>query len=353
MSCSDEYVSHSAENSLIQITPSIKSKLQKAKYGIYNHSAVELCHWTKKSFANQGDCYKHKFYGISTHQCMEMTPAAMNCENRCVYCWRPTEFYDTLDMPTELVDEPDVIVDHLMEERKKLINGFYGHDKNDKKKLDESLLPAHYAISLSGEPTMYPKLPRLIKYLNSLKTTKSIFLVTNGQEPDMLQKLAEEGALPTQLYLSTNASNKKMFYRINRPRRKDAWERWWKSLRFLATANTRTVLRMTMIRGYNDTNNLVDEFAEMMLQGNPHFIELKSYMHIGMSTKRLEKNNMLEISEIRSFATKLCDKMPGFSIMDESEISRIVVLQNLKRYTTRWINRFSLKNDKEGESDED
>ena len=350
MSCSDEYVSHSAENNLIQITPSIKSKLQKAKYGIYNHSAVELCHWTKKSFANQGDCYKHKFYGIPTHQCMEMTPAAMNCENRCVYCWRPTEFYDTLEMPTELVDEPDVIIDHLMEERKKLINGFYGHDKNDKKKLDESLLPAHYAISLSGEPTMYPKLPQLIKYLNSLKTTKSIFLVTNGQEPDMLKKLAEEGALPTQLYLSTNASNKKMFYRINRPRRKDAWERWWKSLRFLATANTRTVLRMTMIRGYNDTNNLVNEFAEMMSQGNPHFIELKSYMHIGMSTKRLEKNNMLEMDEIRSFARKLSDNMPGFSIMDESEISRIVVLQNLKRYTSRWINnRFSLKIDKEGE----
>ena len=31
----------------------------------------------------------------------------MNCENRCVYCWRPTEFYDTLEMPTELVDEPE------------------------------------------------------------------------------------------------------------------------------------------------------------------------------------------------------------------------------------------------------
>ena len=26
-------------------------------------------------------------------------------------------------------------------------------------KLDESLFPEHYAISLSGEPTMYPKLP--------------------------------------------------------------------------------------------------------------------------------------------------------------------------------------------------
>nr|MDQ3984826.1 4-demethylwyosine synthase TYW1 [Thermoproteota archaeon] len=120
MSCSDDG-SHTTKDNLIQITLPIKSKLQKAKYGVYNHSAVELCHWTKKSFANEGNCYKHKFYGISTHQCMEMTPTAMNCENRCVYCWRPTEFYDTLEMPAELVDEPDVIVHNLLHERRKLI----------------------------------------------------------------------------------------------------------------------------------------------------------------------------------------------------------------------------------------
>jgi tRNA wybutosine-synthesizing protein 1 len=337
MSCSDEYISHTTQENLIQITPQTKSKLRRAKYGVFNHSAVELCHWTKRSFADQGNCYKHKFYGISTHRCMEMTPTAMNCENRCVYCWRPTEFYDTLEMPVELVDEPDVIVENLIEERKKLIVGFYGDTKNNKKKLDESLLPTHYAISLSGEPTMYPKLPQLIKYLKSLKATKSIFLVTNGQEPQMLERLADEDALPTQLYLSTNASNRKMFYRINRPRHNDAWERWLKSLDFLADVNTRTVLRMTVIRDYNENPQFVNEFAEIMLQGNPHFIELKSYMHIGMSTKRLKKNSMLEMDEIQKFSSELCKKMPEFSIMDESEISRIVVLQNQKRYIDRWI----------------
>lgn len=337
MSCSDEYISHSTEENLIQITPQIKSKLQKAKYGVYNHSAVELCHWTKKSFANEGDCYKHKFYGISTHRCMEMTPAAMNCENRCVYCWRPTEFYDTLQMPPELVDEPDVIVENLIEARRKLISGFYGHSKNSKEKLDESLFPAHYAISLSGEPTMYPKLPQLIKYLKTLRATKSIFLVTNGQEPEMLARLQDEDALPTQIYLSTNASNRKMFFVINRPRYKDAWERWWKSLHFLASAQTRTVLRMTLIRDYNDHLDFVQEFSKMMEEGNPHFIELKSYMNIGMSTMRLGRNNMMEMSEVRNFARLLCSKLRGYSIMDESEISRIVVIQNKVRYTDRWI----------------
>src|SRR5919106_177941 len=337
MSCSDEHVSHSIHNNLIQITPQLKTRLQKAKYGVYNHSAVELCHWTKKSFAEEGNCYKHKFYGISTHQCMEMTPTAMNCENRCIYCWRPTEFYDTLQMPEELVDEPDIIIEQLMAERKKLINGFYGDPKNNKKKLDESLLPAHYAISLSGEPTMYPKLPQLIKYLRSLKATKSIFLVTNGQEPEMLQRLIDEDALPTQLYLSTNASNKKMFSIINRPRYRDAWERWQKSLELLSEMNTRTVLRMTVIRNFNESTSSVNEFAGMMKKGNPHFIEIKSYMHIGMSTQRLEGSDMLEMDEIRNYSNLLCKSLVRFSIMDESEISRIVVLQNLERFTERWI----------------
>ena len=337
MSCSDEHVSHTENNNLIRISPLTKSKLLKAKYGVYNHSAVELCHWTKKSFADEGNCYKHKFYGISTHRCMEMTPTAMNCENRCVYCWRPTEFYDTLQMPSHLVDEPDVIVNNLIKERERLLSGFYGNQKNDKKKLDESLLPTHYAISLSGEPTMYPKLPQLIKYLKSLKATRSIFLVTNGQEPAMLRRLDDEDALPTQLYLSTNATNRKMFHLINRPRHKDAWERWCESLEFLANARTRTVLRMTMIRGFNEEISNAKDFAQIVSRANPHFVEIKSYMHIGMSVQRLEKNNMLEMSEIRNFVDYLVNKLPSFFIMDESEISRIVVLQNQGRYTKRYI----------------
>jgi tRNA wybutosine-synthesizing protein 1 len=240
-------------------------------------------------------------------------------------------------MPEYLVDEPDMIINNLLEERRKLVVGHYGNTKTDKLKLDESLFPQHYAISLSGEPTMYPKLPSLIKYLRTLDNTKSIFLVTNGQEPEMLQRLIDEGALPTQLYLSTNASNKKMFTLINRPRYTDAWSRWQKSLELLSRMDTRTVLRMTMIRNFNDSTNYLNEFADLIRRGNPHFIEIKSYMHIGMSTQRLERSDMLDMGEIRNYSNLLCGSLDLFAKMDESEISRIVVLQNLKRYTERWI----------------
>ena len=340
MSCSDEYYSNSDSQNIIQISPSTKSRLEKAKYGVFNHSAVEICHWTKKALLSEGTCYKHKFYGISTHRCMEMTPAAMNCENRCVYCWRPAEFYDTLHMPEDLVDEPDAIVKNLLHERYRLIVGYYGNQKADKNKIDESLLPEHYAISLSGEPTMYPKLPELIKYLSGLKATKSIFLVTNGQEPEMLYRLANENALPTQIYLSTNASNKNMFYKINGPRHRNAWERWLQSLSFMSQVNTRTVLRFTLIRNFNDNPTFLKDFAELVEIGNPHFIELKSYMHIGMSTNRLEELNMLEMDEVRAFSSGLKTHLEDYSIMDESIVSRIVVLQNKARFISRWIESY-------------
>jgi tRNA wybutosine-synthesizing protein 1 len=271
---------------------------------------------------------------------MEMTPTAMNCENRCIYCWRPTEFYDTLQMPEHLVDEPDVIINQLLKERERLIMGFYGNPKSNKEKLDESLFPEHYAISLSGEPTMYPKLPNLIKYLKSLKNTKSIFLVTNGQEPEMINRLIKEDALPTQLYLSTNASNRKTFYQINRPKYKDAWDRWLTTLNILADINTRTVLRMTLIRNYNSDLNNIPEYVNVINKANPHFIEVKSYMHIGMSTNRLEHNNMLDVKEVREFTNHLQKNLQDYNIMDESEISRIVVLQNQNRYTNRWIKEY-------------
>ena len=339
MSCSGETVE--VDDRLIQIKPVIAEQLKKAKYGISDHSTVELCHWTKKSFKHEGSCYKHKFYGISTHRCMEFSPAGMFCENRCVYCWRPMEFYDSLKMEPEQVAEPEEIITKLMAERKKLINGYYGDSRNDKQRLDESLLPSHYAISLSGEPTMYPKLPELIKYLKSLKETKSIFLVTNGQEPEMIQRLQDENALPTQSYLSTNAADYESFLKINKPKYDDSWERWNETLNKLKHLDTRTVLRITLIRDYNDMKEVIPAFAEMFRKSSPHFIEIKSYMHIGRSTNRLDYSNMLEMEEVRQFSEQVAKESKIFSILDESYVSRISLLQNNERYIDPIIPAFA------------
>jgi tRNA wybutosine-synthesizing protein 1 len=191
---------------------------------------------------------------------------------------------------------------------------------------------------------MYPKLPELIKYLKSLKETKSIFLVTNGQEPDMIQKLQDEDALPTQLYLSTNASDYESFLRINKPRYDDSWQRWNKTLEMLKDLDTRTVLRITLIRDYNNHKEMIPMFAKILEQSSPHFVEIKSYMHIGRSTNRLDRENMLEMEEIRKFSEDLSKQSKIFSVMDESYISRIVVLQNNKRSIDRLIPTYQSTN---------
>jgi tRNA wybutosine-synthesizing protein 1 len=50
---------------------------------------------------------------------------------------------------------------------------------------------------------------------------------------------------------------------------------------------------------------------------------------------------MLEMEEVRDFSEKLCEMLSGFKVMDESEISRIVVLQNMNRYTDRFISSYT------------
>merc|ERR1712196_251892 len=51
------------------------------------HSAVKLCRWTKSMLQGKGGCYKHTFYGIASHRCMEHTPN-VSCANKCTFCWR-------------------------------------------------------------------------------------------------------------------------------------------------------------------------------------------------------------------------------------------------------------------------
>lgn len=46
-----------------------------------SHSGVKLCRWTKSMLRGRGGCYKHSFYGIESHRCMEATPS-LACANK-------------------------------------------------------------------------------------------------------------------------------------------------------------------------------------------------------------------------------------------------------------------------------
>ncbi|MBI4167854.1 MAG: hypothetical protein HY515_02755, partial [Candidatus Aenigmarchaeota archaeon] len=53
-----------------------------------NHSAIKVCNWTKESIRGKNVCYKNKFYGIESNQCVQMSPAMLVCSMNCRWCWR-------------------------------------------------------------------------------------------------------------------------------------------------------------------------------------------------------------------------------------------------------------------------
>jgi len=138
-----------------------------------------------------------------------------------------------------------------------------------------------------------------------------------------------------------NAADYESFLRINRPKYDDSWQRWNRTLEMLKDLDTRTVLRITLIRDYNTQKDMIPVFAKMLKQSSPHFVEIKSYMHIGRSTNRLEYENMLDMEEIRKFSQEVVKQCDIFSVMDESDVSRIVILQNNKRNIDRWITKIN------------
>lgn len=307
-------------------------KWYNAGYGIVgHHSAVQICHWTKSALNNRGGCYKVRFYGIDAHRCAQISPVAAWCSEGCVFCWRPMEWYSRVEIKAEEVDDPEEIVNGVVEERKRLLSGFLGSEKANKKLVKEAyyLFPSHWAISLSGEPTMYPKLPELIKLLKSKvkEGVRSIFLVSNGQHPEMIEKMWKEDALPTQLYISLTATNEEMFKRVNRSVFKDGWQRLMRTMELLSKLPTRRVIRLTVIKGLNDSEEDIPRYAEIIDRSKADYVEVKSYMYLGQSRQRLKEENMAEHPYIREFALKLLKYLKTYHFHDEHFRSRIVLLK--------------------------
>jgi len=319
----------SYEKGRITFNPSAKKQYSKS-YGIVgNHSGVQICLWNRKSLKGHRGCYKVKFYGIDCHRCAQMSPALAWCSEACVFCWRPMEWMKKTKFEDSEVDEPDLVIAETVKQRRRLISGVGGAQGADRKKFKEAfeLFPSHWAISLSGEPTIYPKLGELIKKLKEKPEVKSVFLVTNGQEPEKLDALAENDSLPTQFYLSLAAFDEASFKKINRSVYTDGWERLNKTLALMAHLPCRRVIRLTVIKGMNDSEPAIDGYSTLIERSKTDFIEVKSYMALGFSRKRLGPSYMEEHDEMKVFAEKLEKALPAYAIIDDDEPSRIVLLK--------------------------
>ncbi len=280
-----------------------------------NHSAVKICAYCKKAIKGQDVCYKNTFYGIESWRCVQMSPT-FYCDHRCVFCWRDIEYvWPSWQGP---VDDPKDIVNGAIEAHVELLQGFKGNPKSVPEKLQVMDKPLHFAISLTGEPTMYPRLPEMIDYIKSKGMTA--FLVTNGTIPDMIEKLLDHQ--PTQLYISVYGSNKEMHQKTANPITKDAWEKLQRSLSMLHKFN-RNVMRLTLTKGYNFMDP--EGYAKLIERYQPMFVELKGYSFVGHSQKRLEVTNMPFHQEILDFA-KVIERNSTYKIIDHKEESRVALM---------------------------
>jgi tRNA wybutosine-synthesizing protein 1 len=313
-------------SSLETLIPSqLIEALKKQKYHfVGRHSAVKRCRWLYETLIHNRPCYKQKFYGIKTHQCIQMTPALFYCTQQCLFCWRAQSgdlqmLWNEMKLP--VWDSPEEIADKSIKAQLKILSGYKGNPKANKQKFKEALTPKHVAISLTGEPTLYKPIGGLIQAFHRRGFTT--FLVSNGTVPSELAKLSEE---PTQLYVSVCASDGKSFKQVCRPQIPKAWEKLNETLALLPSFKCPTVMRITLVRGLNMKR--IEDYAKLIEKAHPTYVEPKAYMHVGFSRLRLGFENMPNHEEIYEFATQLA-RETGYRVLDESRESRVVLLSRL------------------------
>ena len=289
--------------------------------GPSRHSAIKTCEWTRNSLRGKGTCYKQKFYGIESHRCMQLSVGVECCNHRCVFCWRDTDI--TLPKWTGRADDPKDILDSALESHRGILQGFGGNSKTDKKMFSESLSPMQVAVSLAGEPTLYPKLPQMVDEIR--KRGMTAFVVSNGTNPEMIKSLLKHQ--PTNLYITLPAPDAKTYEKTCRPLIKDGWKRIMKSLALLKEFECNTVLRLTLVRNLNFSDPA--GYAKIIKKYQPMFVEVKAFMSVGFSRKRLPYTDMPLHPEIRKFAEEIA-RESGYEIADEKPGSRVVLLKRVQ-----------------------
>jgi len=293
------------------------------------HSAVKTCHWVRRSLNTGGaeHCYKERFYGVPCHRCLQMTPSLGRCLQSCVFCWRATPGDLGVDWDQTLfpeAEEPAAIVEGCLEAHRRALSGFGGNPRVPEAMLEEALRPVHAAISLEGEPTLYPHLGGLVEAFYD-HGFRSVFIVTNGLRPDALADLGRE---PSQLYVSVCAPDEETYRRTCRPLVSDGWSRLMETLDLLGSFSCPTVLRHTLVPGLN----MVDPagYARLAERADATYLEPKGAMSVGFARRRFGYGEMAWHSDVRAFAEALAAES-GYRIVDEQPLSSIVLLSRLEK----------------------
>jgi len=236
---------------------------------------------------------------------MEATPS-LACANKCVFCWRHHKNPVGKEWKWK-TDDPNYIVDQAVKTHVKMIKETKGIPGVNTERWKEAHTVRHCALSLVGEPIMYPRINELLADLHRREI--SSFLVTNGQHPQAISSLIPV----TQLYVSVDAPTPESLIAVDRPLFADAWERLQESLKLLKDKGQRTVARLTVVKGWNSDE--IEGYAKLIALGKVSLVEVKGVTFCGKSdASNLNMSNTPWHHEVVDLVTTLkeeLDKLRG------------------------------------------
>ena len=136
----------------------------------------------------------------------------------------------------------------------------------------EAMYPNHAAISLDGEPLLYPHISNLVEEFRNRDMTT--FIVSNGTLPKVINDM---DSLPTQLYITLPAPNESLYKKVCRPMIKQGWRNLVDTLGQLNSLSCRTLIRLTAIKNLNLNEGLIEDYVKLIKNANPHFFEIKGF----------------------------------------------------------------------------
>jgi tRNA wybutosine-synthesizing protein 1 len=229
---------------------------------------------------------------------MEMTPS-LACANKCVFCWRHHKNPVGTSWRWK-VDSPEFLIESAIMHHQNMVKELKGVPGVQLDRHEEASQIRHCALSLVGEPIIYPYINKFIDLLHERKI--SSFMVTNAQFPDKIDQLQPV----TQLYISVDAATKESLRKIDRPLFEDFWERMMGSIDSLSKKGQRTVFRLTLVKEWNVEE--IDNYAQLIKRGMPDFIEIKGVTYCGTSkASTLRMTNVPYHQEVRGFSQKLIE----------------------------------------------
>ncbi|MFX1570379.1 MAG: radical SAM protein [Promethearchaeota archaeon] len=188
----------------------------------------------------------------------------------------------------------------------------------------EAMLPNHAAISLDGEPLLYPRISEFVEEFRNRQMTT--FIVTNGTLPERIEKLEH---LPTQLYITLPAPNEQIYKKICRPMIRNGWDKISNSLDLVESLSCRTLVRLTAVNKLNITDKYINDYIKIIEKSNPDFFEIKGFTlqaRALLISQRLKNNIPVkeyfpEYDFLEGFALRF-EKLSGFPLIYKNKPSR-------------------------------